>query len=187
MKRASDPNQADEPLTISRRQFLTGLSVALSAAAAAVVGLPVVGFLIAPLIEQTPEAWREVGAVDDFKIGTTTAVTYVDASPLPWSGVTANTAAWLHRAGVQDFKAFSINCTHLGCPVRWLSTPNCSCVPVMAACTMRTAPWRQGRRHSLWCNILCGFKTATSKSLPTPFPSVEETSDAYSAPNLGLD
>ena len=34
--------------------------------------------------------------------------------------MSANTAAWLRREGDQQFVAFSINCTHLGCPVRWL-------------------------------------------------------------------
>lgn len=34
--------------------------------------------------------------------------------------MTAKTAAWLRREGPQQFVAFSINCTHLGCPVRWL-------------------------------------------------------------------
>ena len=38
-----------------------------------------------------------VGKVDDFKIGETVNVDFVDASPLPWAGVTAKTAAWLRR------------------------------------------------------------------------------------------
>ncbi len=39
---------------------------------------------------------------------------------VPWSGVTARTAAWLRREADDRFIAFAINCTHLGCPVRWL-------------------------------------------------------------------
>jgi menaquinol-cytochrome c reductase iron-sulfur subunit len=34
--------------------------------------------------------------------------------------VTARTAAWLRRESQDQFTAYSINCTHLGCPVRWL-------------------------------------------------------------------
>ena len=60
-----------------------------------------------------------MGKVDDFKIGETTAVEFIDSSPLPWAGVTAKTAAWLRRTGGQDFIAFAITCSHLGCPVRW--------------------------------------------------------------------
>ncbi|HKV81405.1 MAG TPA: Rieske (2Fe-2S) protein [Candidatus Sulfotelmatobacter sp.] len=39
---------------------------------------------------------------------------------MPWAGVTAETAAWLRRVDELQFKAFSVDCTHLGCPVRWL-------------------------------------------------------------------
>jgi menaquinol-cytochrome c reductase iron-sulfur subunit len=68
--------------------------------------------------------------MDSFKIGETTAVQYEDASPLPWAGVTARSAAWLRRESADTFIAFSINCTHLGCPVRWLPKANlfmCPC------------------------------------------------------------
>jgi menaquinol-cytochrome c reductase iron-sulfur subunit len=36
--------------------------------------------------------------------------------------MTAKTAAWLRRTGDRDFIAFAINCSHLGCPVRWQSS-----------------------------------------------------------------
>jgi menaquinol-cytochrome c reductase iron-sulfur subunit len=71
-----------------------------------------------------------VGKVHDFKAGTTVNVAFQDSSPLPWSGVTAQTAAWLRRNGELEFIAFSMNCTHLGCPVRWLPDANlfmCPC------------------------------------------------------------
>jgi menaquinol-cytochrome c reductase iron-sulfur subunit len=107
------------PEPIRRRRFLSRLSVTLSAAAAAVVGVPVVGFLVSPLVRKVPRQWRAVGAVDSFKVGQTVSVTFEDASPLPWSGVTARTAAWLRRTSDTEFTAFAVNCTHLGCPVQW--------------------------------------------------------------------
>jgi menaquinol-cytochrome c reductase iron-sulfur subunit len=103
-----------------RRQFLARLSIGLGVFGAALVGVPVLGFLLSPLFEKPPEIWRAVGAVDRFRIGDTVEVTFLDASPLPWAGVTARSAAWLRRDSEQQFIAFSINCTHLGCPVRWL-------------------------------------------------------------------
>ena len=45
-------------------------------------------------------------------------------------GVTARTAAWLRRDSDASFTAFSVNCTHLGCPVRWFAEPKlflCPC------------------------------------------------------------
>ena len=39
---------------------------------------------------------------------------------VPWAGVTGQTAAWLRREPNGEFVAFAVNCTHLGCPVRWI-------------------------------------------------------------------
>ena len=114
------PRQPDDPSLISRRRFLSRLSIALSGLGGALVGVPVVGFLLAPLLRRTPERWDPVGAVETFKVGETVKVTLLDPSPLPWAGVAARAAAWLRRDTEQDFIAFAVNCTHLGCPVRWL-------------------------------------------------------------------
>ncbi len=107
--------------TVHRRRFLSRLSVALSAATGAVIGLPVVGFLLAPLIRKQQRVWRSVGRAADFAVGETVSVRFEDASPLPWAGVTARTAAWVRREDETRFTAFSVHCTHLGCPVRWVS------------------------------------------------------------------
>lgn len=105
---------------ISRRRMLVGVSVALGGAAAAIVGVPVLGFFLAPLLRRTPRIWRRLGPVDQFAVRTTVEVKFEDSSPLPWSGLTAQTAAWLRRQSEDEFIAFSVNCSHLGCPVRWL-------------------------------------------------------------------
>jgi len=110
----------EAPLSPERRAFLGKISIALSAIAGALVGIPVIGFLLGPLLQTTPDLWRSVGKTDDFPVGGTVRVTFVDPSPLEWAGVTARTAAWLRRLGDNEFVAFAMNCTHLGCPVRWL-------------------------------------------------------------------
>lgn len=103
-----------------RRSFLMAILMGSSALVSALVAIPVVGALLEPLLRQTPQVWRAVGKVDDFKIGETTLVQFRDASPLPWSGVTSQTASWLRRISESEFIAFSVNCAHLGCPVRWI-------------------------------------------------------------------
>jgi menaquinol-cytochrome c reductase iron-sulfur subunit len=111
-----------------RRQFLTRISVILASIGAALVAIPSVAFLLG--LRKTPQVWRTVGKLGDFKIGSTVNVSFQDSSPLSWSGVTAQTAAWLRRISDQQFLAFSMNCTHLGCPVRWLDDANlfmCPC------------------------------------------------------------
>lgn len=118
----TDPSkQCREPTAeeITRRKFLARLSIALVSVGGAIITVPVVGFILAPLFRREPEAWRTVGTVDNFKIGETSAVEFLDSSPLPWAGMTAKSAAWLRRTSDTDFIAFAINCSHLGCPVRW--------------------------------------------------------------------
>ena len=118
------------PPELSRRKFLARFSLAVGSVGALIVAVPVVGFIVAPFFKRKVEVWRSVGKVQGFKVGETVAVDYEDASPLPWAGVTAKSAAWLRRENADTFIAFSINCTHLGCPVRWLPKANlfmCPC------------------------------------------------------------
>jgi menaquinol-cytochrome c reductase iron-sulfur subunit len=104
---------------LARRQLLSKITLALGAAGAAALGVPAVGFSLAPLVKGQPREWRSVGKLESFKIGETINVVFTDASPLPWAGVTSKTAAWLRRVSADSFVAFSVNCAHLGCPVRW--------------------------------------------------------------------
>src|SRR3972149_10312643 len=101
----------------NRREFLAKLSIALSGIAGALVAIPVIGSIIAPLLQKREDVWRGVGSVHSFKIGDTVKVDFLDSSPLPWAGITAKSAAWLRRVGEEEFIAFSVNCAHLGCPV----------------------------------------------------------------------
>lgn len=106
----------------NRRQFFVHVSIALGSIAAVLAGIPIVGSILAPIINKPKPDWRQVGALDSFKVGEGfVKVNYVDASPLPWAGVTAESAAWLRRESEDKFIAFSVNCAHLGCPVRWVS------------------------------------------------------------------
>lgn len=86
-----------------------------------IMAVPIVGFVVAPLFRKVPDKWIPVGNVDDFKVGTTVDVPISDPSPLPWAGITSKSAAWLRRESANEFIAFSVNCTHMGCPVRWLA------------------------------------------------------------------
>jgi quinol---cytochrome c reductase iron-sulfur subunit, bacillus type len=109
-------------VTESRRRFLSRVTVALTGAMAALIGLPILGYLLAPLFRAPPNDLVRVGAVTDFPVGETKLVSIQDQSPLPWAGQTAQTALWVRRRdaeGPQMFQVFNVNCTHLGCPVNW--------------------------------------------------------------------
>lgn len=104
---------------ISRKKFMVRLSLSLAGLSAAVAAIPVISALLAPLLEDVKETWRTVGKENDFPANATKLVTFTNADPKPYAGVTAKSAAWLRRNDKDEFIAFAANCTHLGCPVRW--------------------------------------------------------------------
>ncbi len=110
------------PTPASRRQFLARITVSLTVAAGAVVGVPIVAYLLSPLIVPTPETWTTLGPAANFQPGQTVQKSFQEPSPLPWAGLTAETAVWVRRnsPAAADFTVFAVNCTHLGCPVSWL-------------------------------------------------------------------
>ena len=110
----------EAPEEITRRRFFEKLSMTLAGFCAAIVGIPLVGFILAPLFRKAPDEWVTLGKTNDFQIGKTVSVTVIDPSSLPWAGITAKTAVWLRHESENGFIAFSANCTHLGCPVRWM-------------------------------------------------------------------
>lgn len=117
MAEPKNENQAPVP---GRRRFLYIFSTALAALAGLIAGIPIVSFFVAPAYRKQPREWRPVGKVDGFKVGETVQVKFLESDPLPWVGQVGTSAAWLRRVDEGEFIAFAINCTHLGCPVRWL-------------------------------------------------------------------
>ena len=108
------------PGPFNRRDFLNLFNLGIGALVGVIIGLPVVGALIAPMLRKEPEVWEAVGDESNFKVGDTVEVSFSDPSALPWTGVAAKTGAWLRRESQDQFLAFALNCTHLGCPVHWL-------------------------------------------------------------------
>lgn len=106
----------------SRRRFLTNLSFGLGGLIGAMVGVPLVGYIFAPLIKQQPREWQVIGLATDFPMGQTLEAKLSDPSSLEWAGLTSVTAVWVRQSAPQQFDVWAVNCTHLGCPVNWLPT-----------------------------------------------------------------
>lgn len=102
-----------------RRSFLSRLSLALAGLAALGAAIPFVGYFFRPA-RADASAWRDVGPLEEFPIGTTRKVVYPDPDPDPWEGVAVRNAAWVRREGPDQLVAFSIYCTHTGCPVQYV-------------------------------------------------------------------
>jgi menaquinol-cytochrome c reductase iron-sulfur subunit len=114
----------------SRRHFLARLGVAVGSLIAFLVGLPVISYILLPVSRKMHRRWVSVGSADRFAVGDTVLVSFKNPSATPWAGVTGKTGAWVRRVGDNDFIAFVLNCSHLGCPVSWEASPKlfiCPC------------------------------------------------------------
>lgn len=102
-----------------RRNFLTKLSVGLTGLIAAIVAPPIAAAFSEPLLDEAKPVWRDVGPLESFQADETVLVNFENSLEVAWSGKTGKTGAWLRRLEGDDFEAFTLNCAHLGCPVRW--------------------------------------------------------------------
>ncbi len=104
---------------ISRRSFLFKLGMGLNVVAAALVSVPIIGYVFSTLRHKAYQAWISLGRLEEFPENQTRLATYVNPFTHPWDGKTAHIPCWVRRLEGDTFQVFAINCTHLGCPVRW--------------------------------------------------------------------
>ena len=107
------------PEPTSRRNFLFRLALAGNAVAAMLVGIPVLGYLLAPVRRLAEQAWIPLGPLGSFPSGETRLATYRNPFSEAWDGKTADVVCWVRRISEDTFQVFAINCAHLGCPVNW--------------------------------------------------------------------
>ncbi len=103
----------------SRRGFLFRLGLGLSAVAAALAGIPIIGFIFGSVRRHPGQAWIKLGPIATFPEGQTRLAIYDNPFRVAWDGPTGKIACWVRRIGAERFQVFAINCAHLGCPVRW--------------------------------------------------------------------
>ena len=105
---------------ISRRSFLFTAGIALNAVAATLLVIPVIRYVFSSFRRNVAsQSWITLGAMENFPENQTRLATYRNPYTRPWDGKTADIPCWVRRLSGEKFQVFAINCTHLGCPVRW--------------------------------------------------------------------
>jgi Rieske Fe-S protein len=122
MDPSSHPTPGPADALPGRRGFFRWLTYALGAVAAAVVGVPFVGYLLGTRKKVVKPV--NLGPVSQFPPGETRLVTFDNPLRQPWDGIVANTAVFVRyegksAKGEHRFLVFAVNCAHLGCPVSW--------------------------------------------------------------------
>jgi len=106
-------------ILVDRAEFLKLVALGCSGLIGLIVAIPGIGFAFGYFLVPKREDWIKVGPIEHYEVGNTVAVNFTDTTGTPWDGVCAKRVAWLRRIDHSNFQAFAVNCTHLGCPVRW--------------------------------------------------------------------
>ena len=107
---------------VSRRNMLMILGIGINAVAATLFSVPIIGYIFAPARQREMRAdlaWVSLGQITQFPEGETRLATYRNPLVRPSDGDTANIPCWVRHISADKWQVFAINCTHLGCPVRW--------------------------------------------------------------------
>jgi len=103
----------------TRRDFLLMAGIGLNVVAGAMMGIPLLGYLLSSAVRKYPLQPVSLGLVDSFPEGKTRFATFENPYHREWDGQSKDIPCWVRRVKGNEFQIFAINCTHLGCPVRW--------------------------------------------------------------------
>jgi menaquinol-cytochrome c reductase iron-sulfur subunit len=105
--------------SVSRRNALLKLGAVLNALAGLLIGVPVLGYVLSTFSKKSARTWLSLGPLNQFQEGNTRLAVFRNPVTKSWDGDTAEVPCWVRRIEGEKFQVFAINCTHLGCPVRW--------------------------------------------------------------------
>ena len=98
------PNHEASAGSTSRRGFLFKLGLVLNAVGVALVGIPVVGYILAPARRFGGQSWVKLGVVDSFPAGQTRLAQYENPFRVPWDGASSKVACWVRRVEGDRFR-----------------------------------------------------------------------------------
>ena len=109
--------KSDFQSVIPRRGFMGIVSGASAAIVTALIGVPVIGAFVSPVLrQQRTDNWVKVA--DDtalLDIGVPIRVDFVQTQDDAWIESRALMSVWLYTEDGETFKAYNGHCTHLGC------------------------------------------------------------------------
>jgi menaquinol-cytochrome c reductase iron-sulfur subunit len=114
----------NQPNKLSRRSLLMKLGMLMNGVIAALLTVPIVGYLLSPLrgkAGQGYDTWVSLGPLSQFPEGQTRLAKFLNPWLSPSDGETGEIPCWVRHVAGQSFQVFAINCAHLGCPVRWFA------------------------------------------------------------------
>jgi len=121
-----------DPPDQPRRNFLAALLGAGSAGVGALLAIPVVRFVLHPILASTTEkSWTEVGKVDEFSAGAAPVKKLVQFEQRDgWRRTVLQKPVYVVKDAAGQVTVLSAVCPHLGCTLPWVAEQNefiCPC------------------------------------------------------------
>lgn len=105
---------------ISRRGFVGGVVGLVGAIISAVIGLPIIGYIVSPALKRSGgEKWITVGPVSSLERGAPTPLTFSQIEEVGWKRERNSRTVYAVTHNGQNLIVFSDVCTHLSCKVHW--------------------------------------------------------------------
>ena len=106
--------------TISRRGFVGGVVGLVGTVMSAVVGLPVIGYIVSPALKAGgEEEWITLGPASAVVPGVPTLFTFSRMAEVGWRRARINRTVYAVTGAGGGITVFSDACTHLSCKVHW--------------------------------------------------------------------
>ncbi len=105
---------------ISRNDFVKGVVGILGGIIGAVVGIPAIGYVLAPALKKvSADAWIPLGPLTNYPVGTPTLFSFTRSKVNGWEKSTNSYGVFVYRKSDTETVVFSNVCTHLSCRVNW--------------------------------------------------------------------
>lgn len=108
---------------LDRREFVKIVLALLGTIMGFIIGLPLIGYLIAPATRvQKQEAWIPLGPLDSYPVGIPSMFSFTRTTINGWEKTVNSFGAYVMRNSERenDVTVFSSWCTHLSCRVTWV-------------------------------------------------------------------
>lgn len=106
---------------VSRRTFLTAITVAIGALISAGLGIPAVAYIVGPALQRAQDQeWISIGSTSKVELGTPTLFKATVERQTGWITDQQELSVYLLTEDGRNYVAMSNICTHLGCRVRWI-------------------------------------------------------------------
>lgn len=105
--------------TGSRRTFFQWITGVAAGVIGVGLGVPLIGFLVAPALKRRERPWVDLGAVEKVPTERPTQLEYQHTVQDGWHATVVRKNVWAVKHDNGSLTCFSPMCTHLGCGFKW--------------------------------------------------------------------